>query len=114
MTKKPSNKGLPGVVQKVEPVISIDELMEEDVIVPQEGIYELDTVDDATAPSPEDSGVSIPTNPRKIADVGNKIYPVSNTTNDYLTILGYGNNGTGKTTFGATARTPCSSTQSLG
>ena len=101
-----TNKGLPGVGEKLTPVISVDEFIKdnelEEVMPVEDGVIEV--IDDVTAPSPESPSVSVPINKAKIADVGNKIYPVSNTTNDYLTILGYGNNGTGKTTFGATAK----------
>lgn len=63
----------------------------------------VEEVETRTAPDAP-AHVKIPVDSKRIASVEGKIRPVAEVENDFLTILGYGLNGTGKTTFGATAK----------
>lgn len=86
---------------------AIPELLEDDpVLVEADDVITgavVEEVETRTAPDAP-AHVKIPVDSKRIASVEDRIRPVSEVKNDYLTILGYGLNGTGKTTFGATAK----------
>lgn len=108
---KAKNKRDTGLPVEQEIVVSTEDILEMDDLISMEPIEEVETKPAQPQPAePRFKGTDpIPVNQEsgyqdRVRKVEELIRPVSDVKDDYLTLLGYGLNGTGKTTFGATAK----------
>src|SRR5690606_17425066 len=113
MTKlaKAKNKRDTGLPVEQEIVVNTEDILEMDDLINMELIEEVETKPAQPQPAePRFKGTDpIPVNlesdyPNQTRRVEELIRPVSDVQDASLTLLGYGLNGTGKTTFGATAK----------